>query len=243
MACSPHPAGASGYQKRSRRADPPAGNIVMLDKTTKTLSPGQVAPDGLNQPVPRWLWRVLAALSAALAVMLVLNWNVLHVYRKYFLSTAPHMQMPWSEFSASMDEAAAKSLLMGVPLYCFDDATSLGQRSCYTAVQKVDGYPALTVALFFRSGHLALATVHVPWWGHEEAVERLSGRLGASQLARAGGSNDELRQWTVPGGVVDMNTDRSLNVLQWSAVVWTPRTPRPVLPAPPSREKKGLQPA
>lgn len=189
----------------------------------QALAPGEVPPDGLNQPVPRWLWRLLAVLGAGFLLLLALNWNVLHVYRKYFLEKGPHVQMPWAGLSASMDEAAARSLLKGVPLYCIDDATGMGQRTCYAAVKQVDGYPALTVALFFRNGRLSLATVHVPWWAHRAAAETLSARLGASQLARARGSNEELRRWAVPGGVVDMNRDRSLNLLSWSAVVWTPR--------------------
>jgi hypothetical protein len=210
--------------------------IHLHGQNTKSYSPGHVPPaDGLNQPVPRWLWSVLILLVTAAALLVALNWNVLHVYRKYFLQDWPEARMPWAQLSPEMDEAAAKALFKGLPLFCFDDRTSLGQRSCYAAVSKVDGYPALTVALFFRNGRLSVATVHVPWWDHDKAVEALSARLGPSRLARAGGSLDELRRWDVAGGIVDMNKDQGLNVLQWSAVVWIPRGAS----APQPRAKEG----
>jgi hypothetical protein len=176
----------------------------------------------LNRPLPRPVTIPLLLVSAYAVLMMLINFPSLHVYQKYFGETLPRTSVPWQALSSAMDEPALRAQFAGLPLRCLADASHLGDRVCYAAVQEVDGHPALTLALFLRKGRLTLATVHVPWWAHGRAADALALRLGASRPA-SGGPLTALRRWTVPGGVVDMNERRSFNLLGWSAIVWTPR--------------------
>lgn len=195
--------------------------------TIAALSPGQVQPGLFNQPVQRGVWMALATFLVAACLFTAWNWGTLHVYRKHLMQTSPEVRVPWTHLSAEMNEAEAKALFAGLPLYCLDDATSMGQRSCYASVDKADGYPALTVVMFFGAGRLRVATLHVPWWGHDEAVETLLTQFGPSRVARTGSSTGPLRRWELQNGTIDINHHRAANVLAWSAVVWTPKRPKP----------------
>lgn len=180
-------------------------------------------PGVLQRPLPRGVWIPLVLLLVGSALLLAVNMPVLHVYEKHFSEKLPAVKMPWNALTAGMDEASVRAQLAGVTLRCVADASGVGERVCYAAVSEVDGYSALTLALFLRGGRLALATVHVPWWAHGKAADVLHATLGASQRASAG-TFMPLRRWNVAGGYVDMNQRRSLlNPLAWSAIVWTPR--------------------
>lgn len=178
----------------------------------------------LHRPLPKWVTVPLAVVLALGVLLLVLNHDVLHVYRKHLLEDLPEARMPWNALSAGMNEAALHARFSGLALRCYPEPTDMGDRVCHAALRRVDGYPALTVALFLRRDRLTLATVHVPWWGHGRAMEALETAFGPGKAASDGGGT-ALRRWEIPGGRVDMNTRRrSLNPFAWSAVVWTPRS-------------------
>jgi hypothetical protein len=175
----------------------------------------------LNRPLPRWILFPLLLLLAYAGLLMLMNFSTLHIYQKYFGETLPRTSVPWQALSSALDESALRAQFPAVPLRCMADDSHIGDRVCYAAVRDVDGFPALTLALFLQKGRLTLATVHVPWWGHGRAAEQLARNLGTSELA-SGGPGTMLRRWTVPSGFVDMNARRSWNVLDWSAIVWTP---------------------
>jgi hypothetical protein len=189
-------------------------------------APPAAAPGVLNRPLPRWVTVPLAVAAGLAVVLLALNFPVLHVYQRYFTQDLPRTQVPWTQLSAAMDEAALRAALPGLSLRCMAQPTAMGERTCFAAVREVDGYPALTVALFLRAGRLHVATVQVPWWAHGRAAATLERQFGASVPASDGGST-RLRRWRLASGYLDMNARRSLNVLAWSAIVWTPRVSAP----------------
>lgn len=154
--------------------------------------------------------------------MALITFSSLHVYQEHFSEELPRASVPWEALSPVLDERALRAQFAGLPLRCTAESSPLADRVCYAAVRAVDGYSALTLALFLRKDRLTLATVHVPWWGHGPAADGLARRLGESRPA-SGGTSTALRRWIVPGGFVDMNARRSLNLLGWSAIVWTPR--------------------
>ena len=184
-------------------------------------APAPAAPNVMNRPLPRSVTIPLLVLLAYAVLMGLINFPVLHVYQKHFRETLPKTSVPWQSLSPALDEPALRALFPGLPLRCMADGGTMGDRVCFAAVEEVDGYPALTIALFLRKGRLTLATVHVPWWGHGRAAEALA-RLGPSEPA-SGGTSTRLRRYIVANGVVDMNERRSFNLLSWSAIVWTPR--------------------
>lgn len=185
-------------------------------------SPGQVSDaNWLTRPLPRWA-QALVALMACVPVLLVLvNWNRLHIYQRYFFERSAPVSLPWDPLSPLMSEADVNTLV-GRPLTCMPDPTSMGSRTCYTPVHKVNDHPAHTIAFFFDRGQLNTAMVQVPSWAHQEARNMLIARHGGGGPARDGRGVDLMR-WNLAQGKVDMNSHRSwLNPLDWSAIVWTP---------------------
>ena len=175
----------------------------------------------LTRPLPRALTIPLAVVAVIAALLLALNFQVLHVYQRYFSQDLPDARVPWAALSRTMDEAALKAAFPGLSLRCMPQQTTMGERTCFVALRSANGHPALTLALFLQRGKLNVATLHVPWWAHGRAADALQREFGGSTRASDGGST-ALRRWRVAGGVVDMNARRSLNPLAWSAVVWTP---------------------
>lgn len=192
-----------------------------VGKPTRTAPPPAGA---LSRPLPRFVTIPLLVLTVCAVLLLALNFPVLHVYQKHFTQDLPDAHVPWTQFTPAMDEAALRAAFPKLSLRCMAEPTNMGDRVCFAAVRRVDGYPALTLALFLKKGRLTVAAVHVPWWGHGRAAQALQREFGDSTKARDGAST-ALRRWRVPGGFVDMNTRRSLNPLAWSAVVWTAGTP------------------
>ena len=189
--------------------------LVAQGATVASAKPGI-----LHRPLPRSVTIPVAIVLGLAALLLALNFPVLHVYQKHFSEDLPEVRMPWAALVPGMGEEALRSQFPGVKLRCFAEPTAMGDRVCFAAVKKVDGYPALTLALFLRAGRLTVATVHVPWWGHSRAAEALQRQFGPGKPANAGASM-ALHRWQLPAGFIDMNQRRSLNVLAWSAVVWT----------------------
>lgn len=186
------------------------------------LSPGQV-PDGVR--LPPWIKLAAAAVLMISALTLAFNWQTLHIYRKYFTQPQPDAIVPWQKLSAEMDEAAALASMPGLPWRCVRDETRMGQRTCYTSARRINGHAAMTVAMFFNNGRLRVVTVHVPWWAHREATLALVRDHGKSMgRGRAAGSDESLLGWRMAGGDLAINRQRSLNPLQWSALVWAPRS-------------------
>jgi hypothetical protein len=196
--------------------------MTRYDQTAEPVErnmPRAPAPGLLHQPIPRAVWLPLAIIGTIAALLLALNAGVLHIYQKHFTEKLPSVRMPWKSLSASMDETAVRGMFPGVNVRCMAQVTDMGDRVCYTSVERVDGYPALTVAFFFRKGRLNLATVHVPWWGHGRAADALVRDFGPHQRDWSGPMR--LRRWDMQQGTLQMNESRSINPLSWSAIVWT----------------------
>jgi hypothetical protein len=191
--------------------------------TELVRKPARTAPasgSALTRPLPRSVTIPLMLLAGFAVVLLALNFPVLHVYQKHFTQDLPEAQVPWTGLTPAMDEAALRAAFPKLTLRCMNEPTHMGDRVCFAAVRRVDGYPALTLALFLKKGKLSVAAVHVPWWGHGRAAAALQRQFGASTKASDGAST-ALHRWRVPGGFIDMNARRSFNLLAWSAVVWT----------------------
>jgi hypothetical protein len=195
--------------------------------TERVPKPARKAPapgSALTRPLPKFVTIPLLVLTVLAVVLLALNFPVLHVYQKHFTQDLPDAHVPWTQLTPGMDEAALRAAFPKLSLRCMAEPTHMGERVCFAAVRRVDGYPALTLALFLKKGRLSVAAVHVPWWGHGRALQALQREFGPGTTASDGAST-ALRRWRVPGGLVDMNTRRSLNPLAWSAVVWTSGAP------------------
>jgi len=193
-----------------------------LNEPTPQLSPGQVAEGHwLTRPLPRWAQAGAALLAGLLVLLAMVNWNRLHIYQRYFFEQSAPVTVPWERLTPLMSEADLNTLV-GRPLTCMPDPTSMGTRTCYAPVHNVNGHRAHTIAFFFARGRLNTAMVQVPSWAHQEARNALITRYGGGNPARDGRGIDLMR-WTVPQGVMDMNSGRNwLNPLDASAIVWMP---------------------
>lgn len=179
--------------------------------------------------LPRsWNFAIGGAVAIA-AVVTVTSLPRLHVYLKYWGAQSPSTSVPYATFSADMDENAVRAAMPALSLTCIAEdkaRNGLGDRVCYSSLQRADDAPALTLAFFFDHGRLAHAVLQVPWWGHHATVRSLVGRLGmpeAIQDEPVRGSR--LVQWRVRGGLVEMNRDPGWNPLGWSAVYWKAERP------------------
>jgi hypothetical protein len=193
-----------------------------LKETTPPLSPGQVPDsDWLSRPLPRWAQALAALMAGLLVVWVLINWSRLHIYQRYFFEQTAPVSVPWERLTPLMDEADVKKLV-GRQLICMADPTSMGTRTCYASVHRVNGHRAHTIAFFFARGRLNTAMVQVPSWAHQEARNALIARHGGGGPARDGRGID-LTRWKLPQGIMDMNSHRNwLNPLDGSAIVWMP---------------------
>lgn len=173
-----------------------------------------------------WVKPAAALLLGLVAMLLLTSLSRHHVYVTHLTEKLPEISMRYEQLSGEMDEAALTGHFQETPLTCLNDPgvpKSLGDRVCYLSVDKVDGFPALTMVLFLRGGKLASAVVHVPWWRHGTAQSRLKDTHGSGvALSRMAFFQGPLLQWKLPRGEIYMNRDREVHPLAWSAVWWQP---------------------
>ena len=179
----------------------------------------------MNEPLGKWTKITLAVFLCVVALVLLGNQDRMHIYSTYFRETSPQVQMRLGELSGDMDEAAIRKHFDDVPFKCHNEplaTTGLGDRLCYTNIDKADGLPAFTLVTFFKKGRLSHAVVQVPWWVHGSWRDRLVAQYGkanrAGVVSRLGGP---VLRWPMPNGHLEYNRERSLNPLEWSAVFWT----------------------
>ncbi|WP_092739874.1 hypothetical protein [Paracidovorax valerianellae] len=174
------------------------------------------------------------ALKVALLIFLVLlalmvfsNRDRMDVYGRHFRESSPAVTLRLAELSSTMDEAALKRHFADVPLRCVAEASGpggLGDRVCYATIGEADGHAALTLANFFREGHLVRTMVHVPWWVHGIWIDRFNAAYGTPrQAGKVSVWGGPVLRWNMSNGYVDFNRDRSFNPLEWNVVLWTAR--------------------
>lgn len=180
----------------------------------------------MNQDIPKWVSIPVAVVIGILAILVLTRMDTLHVYGTYLRQKSPEISTNLDALSPKMDEAALRKLFEGVPLTCIHQGpgrSELGDRVCYTAIDRADGDAALTFAAFFKKGKLAHTIVQTPWWVHRASMQRLEARYGKGKTAglvggRYGGA---VLRWQTPNGYVEVNQVRSFHPLDWNLVMWT----------------------
>lgn len=179
----------------------------------------------MSMNLPTWLKATGIVVIALLTVSVVANSHRLDVYGTYIRQKSPEIATRLIDLSVEMDEAAVRKHFEGAQLSCVAEgpgAGSLGDRVCYTPLDKADGDAALMLAAFFRQGKLSSAIVHVPWWVHKTWMHRLTEQFGpprpAGRVSRFGGP---ILRWSMSNGYVEFNRDRGIDVLEWNSLVWT----------------------
>lgn len=180
----------------------------------------------MNTEIPKWVRNLIVLTFVVVGLMVFFARDRLHVYEYYLREKLPRISTDFAALSADMDEAALRKHYASVPLRCvaqgpIDD--SLGERVCYESIERADGDAALALAAFFHNGKLVRVMVQTPWWVHASWIQRLTTQYGSAVRA-VGGSTmgaPSLR-WTMPNGHVEINRDRSWNLLKWNVILWTP---------------------
>lgn len=179
----------------------------------------------MNKDLPKWVNITGAILIGIVALLVFFNYDRIHVYGTYIREKSPEIATRFVDLSADMDEAAARKHFEGVPFSCTAQgpgSDSLGDRVCYTAIDKADGDAALMLAVFFRKGKLAHAMIETPWWVHKTWMQRFMTDFGqpqrAGMVSRFGGP---VMRWSMPNGYVETRRDRSFNPLEWNVILWT----------------------
>jgi hypothetical protein len=180
----------------------------------------------MDQELPKWMQVTLVVVLVLIGLMMFMERDKLHVYAIYFREKSPEIQVRFDELSSAMDEPAVRKHFDGVPLQCVAESGNLGDRACYSAIDRADGMPAMTLVLFLSKGKLARAVVQVPWWSHGTWFMSLKGRYGPPQSGGTlGGWRGPVSRWTILSGYLEMNRDRGYNPLSWSAAIWTHNVP------------------
>jgi hypothetical protein len=180
----------------------------------------------MNQELPKWVQLTLVVVLVLMGLMMFMERDKLHVYATYFREKSPEIQVQFDALSSAMDEAAVRKHFDGVPLQCNAENGNLGDRACYSAIDRADGMPAMTLVVFFSKGKLVRAVVQMPWWSHGTWFASLKSRYGAPQHGGTlGGWRGPVSRWTIPSGYLEMNRDRGYNPLSWSAAIWTQSLP------------------
>lgn len=182
----------------------------------------------MSESLPTWFKTIAFAVLGLMAVLVIANRHRLDVYGTYIRQKSPVIATRLADLSADMDEAAVRKHFEGVPFSCAAEPPgpdSLGDRVCYTPVDKADGDAALLLATFFKRGRLSSAIIHVPWWVHKTWKQRLIAQFGQPrQVGLASGFGGPILRWSMPKGYVEFNRDRGVNVLEWNSLVWTGTT-------------------
>lgn len=179
----------------------------------------------MNRDMPRWARIVGIGVIGVLALLVLFSLDRMPTYGTYIRQKSPEIATRFADLSVEMDEVAVRKHFEGAPLTCTAEApgaVSLGDRVCYTPLDKADGDAALMLAAFFKKDRLARAIVQVPWWVHKTWMQRFMAQFGqprqAGLASRFGGP---ILRWSMPNGYVEFNRDRSFNVLEWNVIVWT----------------------
>lgn len=178
----------------------------------------------MDKEIPNWMLVGLVIACALLGLMFFDQREKLHVYTKYFRERSPEVSLRLGELSSQMDEPAIRKHFDGVPLTCIAENGGLGDRVCYSPIDKADTLPAMTLAIFFSQGRLATVIVQMPWWTHGAWRDSLDSRNGPPQNAgTVAGQRGDVVRWRLNNGNLEMNRNRGINPLAWSAVMWTGR--------------------
>lgn len=169
-------------------------------------------------------WLIFAVL-AALGIVLWMNADRLHVYKKYFFEKSPSISLRYEDLSADMGEAEILKHFAGAGLRCINQSKAsngMGDRVCYASIDRADDFPAMTVATFSNGGRLNHVLVQVPNWAHTRWLDRFVGQYGkADRDGRVDGMlGGPVLRWGLPNGKLNMSRERDLNPMQWGVLLW-----------------------
>ena len=182
-----------------------------------SLSPGEQPRSPPENPR-----RILALLlgGAALIVFIQLQWDLFKEYLRYFADDRTPVSLDFSTLSESWTERTLEQRFAGNRIDCAPYQGSLrADRACAVNAGVTNGIPVLYASFFFLNGQLTQMVVNIPWWVHLDAYRQLTRSLGAPADALSLGS--DLHQWRLANGAaVYFNRRRSVNPLQWNAILW-----------------------
>ena len=163
-----------------------------------SLSPGEQPRSPPENPR-----RILALLlgGAALIVFIQLQWDLFKEYLRYFADDRTPVSLDFSTLSESWTERTLEQRFAGNRIDCAPYQGSLrADRACAVNAGVTNGIPVLYASFFFLNGQLTRS-------------------LGAPADALSLGS--DLHQWRLANGAaVYFNRRRSVNPLQWNAILW-----------------------
>lgn len=184
------------------------------------LSPGE-------QPrsQPESLRRILALLlgGAALIAFILLQWDHFKEYLRYFADERTPVTLDFSTLSESWTERTLEQRFAGNRIDCAPYQGPLrADRACAVNAGVTNGIPVLYATFFFLNGQLTQMVINIPWWVHLDAYHQLTRSLGPPADARHILSHfSYLHQWRLANGAaVYFNRRRSVNPLQWNAILW-----------------------
>jgi hypothetical protein len=186
----------------------------------------------MSSQFKKWVVFGVIAVIVLAALLMALNMERYKTYRDYFRQEGPEIEMRYPQLTAAMTEPEARKHFSNLFLSCYSEKMSLGDRICYADVTRVDGLPAMTVALFFEKGRLKHSILQIPWWFHGRWLDRLVEDHGKAEGNRSSGLvGGPVLAWKLPGGLMEFNRDRGFNPLAWSVVFYTPAAGTGAAPA------------
>ena len=175
-------------------------------------------------PVGRKLLIGLLALVIAACAVYLLQAKNIKEYQLYLTEDRPGLTLSFDELSEEWSEADLKARFHNVRVDCHQGSPnpSMGERTCFIDIQRLNGHAAMMAAFHFKGGQLNTASFNTPWWSHapsRDALEQQYGSPTGSQNFFYSGVRLEGGQLK-NGSAVFYNRERPINPLGYNSVFW-----------------------
>jgi hypothetical protein len=133
-----------------------------------------------RQSIGTWILALLIVVSAAYAYLSIAYPEHVREHRMYLLESRPNLDFEPQSLSQIASESDLVRAFPNNRFRCYANRPGeyLGERSCFTDIDRHNDAPAMGASFFFLNGRLWSASILVPWWHHKAMRHTLVQRLG-----------------------------------------------------------------
>jgi len=124
----------------------------------------------------------------------------------------------FNKLSSNISEADIISTYSKLHLDCGHESSELGDRSCYTSINSINGADALFLVFFFNKSKLNLIKMDFTSSGHEDVLVKLKSQYGNPAKFKKSKQPIPLIKWVLKQGIITTNESAYRN--RKTQVLW-----------------------